>query len=189
MSYDFYLVPRESAKDPLEAVRAIMEDRDADATPGPAGPFKEARKRRVAETLQTADPSIRSFPFDHAEIAKVTGQSIEQAKRNFRHIELNGPDGSSGIQITLFDDYATLTIPYWHTGVDANMVFPDVWKKLQLMQRVGVYVVYDAQVDRVLDLEIDRVPITGVHGKVSGQVQTMFNDDGARPARPWWKFW
>src|SRR6185369_7840661 len=42
-------------------------------------------------------------------------------------IELNGPaEESNGIQITLFDDEASVTVPFWHHGAAARRVFEDL---------------------------------------------------------------
>jgi hypothetical protein len=38
----------------------------------------------------------------------------DEARVRYRHVELNGPENGNGIQITLYDDNASITIPYWH---------------------------------------------------------------------------
>ena len=65
-------------------------------------------------------------------------------------IELNGPaEESNGIQITLFDDEASVTVPFWHHGAAARRVFEEIWTYLQIMEREGGFFTYDPQIDRV----------------------------------------
>jgi hypothetical protein len=40
------------------------------------------------------------------------GITEDEARVRFRHIELNGADDGNGIQITLSDDTADITVPY-----------------------------------------------------------------------------
>jgi hypothetical protein len=102
-----------------------------------------------------ADPSLEVFQFGFEEIAKFQKISVEEAKLQFRHMELNGPEGGPGIQITLLDDGASLTVPYWHKDKKAKTVFAQIWQYLKVIQRVGGYQIYDPQMECIVNLGSD----------------------------------
>ena len=65
-------------------------------------------KRRVADALIAHNPKLEVFQFGYEEIAEFEKITVKQARRKYRHLELNGPEeGTNGIQITLFDDEAS----------------------------------------------------------------------------------
>ena len=64
--------------------------------------------------------------------------TVEDAKKKYRHIELNGPtEETNGIQITLFDDEASVTVPFWHQGAAARRVFEEIWSYVEIIEREG----------------------------------------------------
>jgi hypothetical protein len=115
MSYDFRLFPARKDEDPLATAR--QEEEEFSITH--FDPEREAIKREVASALIAINPAFEPFQFDYAEIAKFEGTSIDEASLKHRHIELNGPDNGNGIQITIYEDEAALTVPYWHEGAKA----------------------------------------------------------------------
>jgi hypothetical protein len=70
-------------------------------------------------------------------------------------MELNGPEGGPGIQITLFDDGASLTVPYWHKDKNARAVLAQIWEYLEVIQRVAGYEIYDPQLECIINLGSD----------------------------------
>ena len=67
-------------------------------------------------------------------------------------MELNGPEEDcSGIQITLFDDEASVTVPFWHEGDKAADTLREIWIYLEIISRQADYLIYDPQIDRILD--------------------------------------
>ena len=168
MSYDFRLcLPRNGRRS--EEIATADEESIAISDPVPA---KEERKQRVAGALIAKNPSLQPFCFSFEAIAKSEKISVEEAKGKHRHIELNGPEGSNGIQITLFDDEASVTVPYWHQGEQARRVFEEIWDYLEIIQRNGGYFTYDPQIGRVLDLPADFVASLACYQSISGGVQT-----------------
>lgn len=145
MSYDFHLFMPEPGVDPL--VTAQTEEESEEINPGPPVPAKEARKQAIADTLMNADPALKVFQFGLEEIARFENIRVEEAKVRFRHIELNGPEDGPGIQIQLFDDSASLTVPYWHKDQKAQAVFGQIWDYLKVIQRVAGYQIFDPQLD------------------------------------------
>jgi hypothetical protein len=155
MSYDFRLFLPQPDVDPLVTAEVEPDDESEDINPGPPVTVKEARKQAIAAALTKTNPALKAFEFGFNEIAKSEGITVEKAKERFRHIELNGPEDGNGIQITLFDDTASLTVPYWHKGKNAKLVFAEIWKYLTVIRTVAGYQVYDPQLEVIIDLASD----------------------------------
>ncbi|HUM14892.1 MAG TPA: hypothetical protein VL086_04310 [Candidatus Nitrosotalea sp.] len=188
MSYDLHLVPRHPGVDPLSAARALLEQRAEGLNPGPPVPEKEARKARLAAALMKSSPPLSAFAFEYSAIAARQHITEEEARARYRHIELNGPENGNGIQITLSDDTAGVTIPYWHRPAAAASVFDDVWWHVALLERDGGFAVYGPQLDRILDLAIDGPAVLECYG--GGVAQTAKIGAQTRmPAKRWWRFW
>ncbi len=188
MSYDLLLFPRREGEDPESTARALLADESEEINPGPVVPEKEQRKEAVKMALQAANPRLEQFPFDYQEIAKEEGITLAEAKVRYRHIELNGPEDGNGIQITLFDDSASVTVPYWHQGKAAETVFQEIAQYLRAIQATAGYFVYDPQLEQVIDpvadLEDATTTYAGVMHKMPGT-----GPDKTKHRRPWWKFW
>ncbi len=137
MSYDFHLFLKQPGVDALVTAQTELDDENEEINPGPPVPLKEARKGVIADALMKADPALEVFPFGFEEIAKYQNTTVEEAKQSFRHIEMNGPAEGPGIQITLLDDGASLTVPYWHKDEKAKTAFTQVWAYLKVIQRVA----------------------------------------------------
>src|SRR5262245_29563631 len=184
MSYDFHLFLPKPGVYPLVTAQTEFDDDDegGEINPGPPDPGKESRKRAIAAALTKEDPALEVFQFRFEEISKSENITIEEAKVRYRHMELNGPDDGPGIQITLVDDRASLTVPYWHTGEKANAVFAQIWKYLAVIQNVAGYQIYDPQTECIINLSSDRERVTNFYANVATGVTTAMK-------RPWWKFW
>jgi len=185
MSYDFRLFKRRAGEDALVTARA-----DSDGFPTtPPDPQKEARKRRVADALIARNAQLHVFQFDYDAVANSQKISVEDARLKFRHLELNGPEEDcNGIQITLFDDEASVTVPFWHEGEKAADTFREIWSYLEIISREGGYLIYDPQIDRVLE------PSAGLDDALSCYTGAMRQTHQTLPAsgaerRPCWKFW
>jgi hypothetical protein len=166
MSYDFRLFLPEPGVDPLVTAQDVREDESLAVNPGAIVPAKEARKRSLAEALIQSDPDLTIFQFGFNQIAEFEGISIEEAKQRYRHFELNGRADGPGIQIMLFDDEASLTVPYWHKGQKATAVFAQIWGYLGVIQDVAGYKIYDPQLERIIDLATDLNVATDRYSKV-----------------------
>jgi hypothetical protein len=60
-----------------------------------------------------------------------------------------------GIQISIFDTEIAVTVPYWHQGKKARLVWEEIWRYLTLIEAETGYHTVDPQVGRVLDLSSD----------------------------------
>ena len=185
MSYDFLLFKPRPGEDPR-----VTAQRDSNEFSGSVpDPQKEALKRKIADALIAHNPQLEVFQFDYEKIAALEKITVDQARLQYRYLELNGPeDDSNGIQITLFDDEATVTVPFWHDEEAADEIFREIWSYLEIISREAGYLIYDPQTDRILD------PSKGIDdalSRYSGVMQQL--DETLSPSRrdekPWWKFW
>ncbi|SRR6266436_1126137 len=60
-----------------------------------------------------------------------------------------------GIQISIFDTEIAVTVPYWHQGKKARLVWEEIWRYLTLIEAETGYHTVDPQVGLVLDLSSD----------------------------------
>jgi hypothetical protein len=188
MSYDFHLVPGPSSQNPLSDVHAFLERDEEEINPGPPIAEKEEKKRGLCQLLMDCNPNLKPFEFGYSEIAAKYNWTEEEARVRFRHVELNGPDDSNGIQITLYDDAADITVPYWHQPDEATAVIGEIWQYLTILTEDGGLVAYDPQLDRILDLSTDRSEVLKRYGGVVAKIPDIVGGS-APPKKPWWRFW
>ncbi|NOT40914.1 MAG: hypothetical protein HOP13_10510 [Alphaproteobacteria bacterium] len=180
MSYDLrFFTPR-----PGVDVHDIVGNEDGEGpAQGKRNPVAEANKRKLADALIAHDARLELFKPDFAAIANLHKMRVDEAHERFRHLELNAT--ASGIQITLTDDSASLTIPYWHKGDDARRVLEQAWGLIEIVCRETNYEVFDGQLDRVIDVNA----FDDVLRSYAGTTQRMEALIGRAPKKPWWKFW
>lgn len=211
MSYDLYFF-RPRTDRPIEEVRVLLDDEEAElgrGEPPSRDDGSEADREALAAAFLSVNPRLERFVPDHAEIARSLGTTEEEARRAFRHIELNEPELETGLQIMVNDRYASLTVPYWHDGPEARAVFDEIGRFVDRLEEDG-YVAYDPQSDSVLrsgDLpdalgtyrgvssrmeEIMEQAKTAVEPEPTPSLPVSLEPPPARPAapkKPWWKFW
>jgi hypothetical protein len=182
MSYDFDLFTPQQGVEPSDIV---FTERD-EIERGSRNPAIEAKKKRVADALIAHDARLELFTPDFDEIARLHKMSPAEAHDRMRRLELNdAADATSGIQIMLFDDRASLTIPYWHKGETARRVLTQAWGYFDIVCRECGYEVFDQQLDRMIDVNaFDEVLRT--YESVTARMDDMI---GRAPKKPWWKFW
>jgi hypothetical protein len=189
MSYDLQLIPRATAAAWLVRFESHLADDDLEINPGPAVPEKEAWKNSLRGALTAFEPAFEAFRFGFDEIAKSFDISEAEARIRYRHIELNLPDEDpTGIQITLFDDTVSLTVPYWHIGSGATEVFRKIWGYLALLEREGNLATHDPQLDRMIDLQNDFDEVLSRYLRISTRLPEII-EQSAPSKKPWWKFW
>ena len=185
MSYDISCFPVVPGEDPLQTYEALCE-RDGEQEPGPPDPEREKRKRAIADALMNKNPALEPFTFQHGEIVAIEGISVEDAQLCYRHIELNGPYDGNGIQITVFDDGVSITMPYWHKGEQAVAAVQEIWEYLRIITSFG-FACYDPQLGRVLNLETDMQDVVSSYAGTVTKIDAIFSPK--RQGKPWWKFW
>jgi hypothetical protein len=182
MSYDFRLCLPQPGRSREEIATADVED---GVITDPV-PEREERKKRIEASLLAHNPALEPFTFEFEKIAEFERISIEEAKKKHRHIALNGPDGGNGIQIMLFDEEASVTVPYWHQGSPARKVFEEIWIYLEIIEHVGGFFTYDPQIERIIDLREDFEASLASYDRVSRYVAQRLP---FRQRKRWWEFW
>jgi hypothetical protein len=185
MSYDFRLFKRKPGEDPETTARA-----ESDGLPAtPPDPQKELLKRKIGDLLIARNPKFEYFQFEYEQIAQTRKISVEEARRLHRHLELNNlAKDSNGIRITLYDDEASITVPYYHIGEKAADVFREIWGYMEIITRESGYLVYDNQIDRILDLSAGCQDSLACYTGTSQPASQTITRGGVG-VKPWWKFW
>lgn len=168
MSYDLYLFKPKAGIDPLETFDELFSEESDEINPGLPSPEKESRKRSIADALINLNPQLEIFSFGFRELAEMDGISEDKAKIKYRHLELNGADDGNGIQITLYDDSAEITVPYWHSGEKAQQVFNEIWSYLQVIENEAGFITYDPQLEMILNLATDLPEAVEIYARVAG---------------------
>ena len=200
MSYDLYLVRIPQGADPIAYIQHVQEQEEAEGqvNPGDPIPEKEAGKQAIARELIAVDSSLTIFPFDYAEIARFTETSESEARLRYRHLELNGPENGPGIQITLYDDTASVTLPYWHGAEAARQAWRKLWSYLHVLEREGGFNTYDPQLEQILDLSAGVERVLDLYGygvectqeTAAGYASGRVVHSRAHTVKkPWWRFW
>ena len=185
MSYDFKLFKRRAGEDVLDTARA---DTDCFSMSQP-DPQKEALKRKVADALINQHSKLQVFPFDYDAVAKSQKISVEDARLKFRYLELNGPmENCSGIQITLYDDEAAVTVAFWHESDKAADIFREIWSYLNIISREAGYLIYDPQLDRIVDPAAGFDDALACYAGAMREIHPTLSASGGEK-KPWWKFW
>jgi hypothetical protein len=180
MSYDLRFFTPRPGTDPRE-----IAETDDELEHGPRVPAIEAKKRKTADALIAHDARLDLFKPDYDEIAKLHKFSPADAYNRARHLELNA-DRASGIQVMLYDDRASLTIPYWHKGEDAHRALAQAWGYIGIVCKECGYEVFDPQLDRVIDVNAFD-DVLAAYARVTARMDDKI---GRAPAKkPWWKFW
>jgi aminoglycoside 6'-N-acetyltransferase I len=160
---------------------------EAPCLPGPADfcttppdSRKEALKRRVADALTAHNPRLQICPFPYDQIAQFERISKEEARRKYRHLELNGSEGGNGIQIILRDDEAVVSVPFWHEGQKAADAIRELWRYLEIIGREAGYLVYDPQMNRQIDLAEGCDQVLGHYNRAARRIHEALTVGGTR---------
>jgi hypothetical protein len=185
MSYDIYCYKSKLNRPDLEeAKNAIEVDEETETI------SDSETKLKITKALTEYNPRLENFNFDYQEIAKLQGTTIDEAKRAFRHIELNTPEGDLAIQITVFDNNVSITVPYWYSGEKAKEVFDKIYTYTKIIRETAGYFVYDPQIDKVFDPLTENIFGLDVYQSMTEQVEKIKTEKTEiKSNKPWWKFW
>jgi hypothetical protein len=189
MSYDLYLFRPVRGEAPEETVERLFFSDSEEINPGSPDPEKEERKKKIARSLIELNQGLRGFQFEYQEIAKMENITKEEAEVRYRHLELNGPDDGKGIQITLFDDQATITVPYWHSGDAARGALDEINRYLELLRRQWGFSVYDPQMECILDTSKHYDEILNSYSDGVQFTKKVAAEYANEKKKPRWKFW
>jgi hypothetical protein len=107
VSYELQLFRMLEGETTQDAVaRWVATNSSDDPNPGPVTPEIEDAKRRQADALARRMPSLEPFVFDYQQIAALNKLDEAEARRRWRHIELN--EDAFGLQILLYGQTASV---------------------------------------------------------------------------------
>jgi hypothetical protein len=163
MSYDLYMLAPEPGADPMDQLERMESDE-----PRQRDPAGEARARRLAEAIRSADGRYEQSEF---ELEGTTG------------IELSAEDG---IQLSLWPDHASFNVPYWDS-LDARQLAADIDRVAKVIAAETGWELYDPQLEKFLDPVRDADEFADAFGAGVGHVQriTSEQETGERPT--WWR--
>ena len=186
MSYDLYAIETHPGEDPADAYEALEEEPEWTDE-------QVARAEKLAASLHALNPRLERFVFDYPEVAKALGVTEEEARAQWRHIELNPPDGDNPVQVTVHADHASLTMPYWYTGERARETVREALSYLALIERETGWTTFDPQLERSVDLSADLDEVVSAYEVGSRHVEELSREDSGspegRPAKRKRRFW
>ena len=146
MSFDLYLLPAVAVDNDPDNARTFLDREESDFTEIPIALDLdlESRKRRLADCFLRLKPSYSEFQVDYAAIANYENIKIDEARRKYRYIELNGSDDPPEAQVVISDRYVVI---HWHSGTSPE----DMDAIVAVLSYEGDFVLYDPQADQVLD--------------------------------------
>ncbi len=171
MSYDFHLFIPKPGLDRQVALEAWKDEMESGQT-NVAVPGSDKRKKSLVNALLSQSSNLESFELNFTNIAKDHEISEAEARTLYDHVEINDP--KTGIQIMLFDNGASIGVPYGSTKIDSTSVIRHVWTYLQIFQREGGFLIFDPQVEQVLDLDNDLDMVTCAYNKCAEQINKAF---------------
>lgn len=182
MSYDLTLF---RPKPGMDLNEAGAEFASAEHVRTPPDVARQKDKQRIARSLCEMHPEFKPWkPIESADLeaAVIRHESV------WRDIELN--EMSLGIQVMLFDDQVSISMPGTHTGEAAKRAWRVIWECMEYLQNHAGYRAWDPQMGRVLDVSKDYEAALKSYAVLVGftdeVVERERRQDGGRP---WWRFW
>jgi len=156
MSYDFTLL----ALDPNADVFKTLEMRER--SHGIFNDEGRQRAREIANALRVKNPALDWQPYSSGRLECV---------------EINSDIPHYGIHISVFPDEASLTVPYWYEADEARPIFRQIWGYLEILQQLTTFAIFDPQLGRVIDLNVDFEPVLASYSGTMGYIHTILGRD------------
>lgn len=144
MSFDLYLLPaRIVGKDVDKAGSFIEREHARFRTVSDAA--DPGQKRALADLLLRLRPDFREFELDYAAIAEWEKTTIEESRRKYTYIEVNGLSRPAEAQFTFHDKYVAIR---WYSGMPPG----EMDAILYSLSVAGDFIVFDPQANQIVDL-------------------------------------
>ena len=110
MSYSLYLVrvPPGASDEEVEKIALAENEAESDRAPKPPDPEAARQKRALAEALLAEFPELDGGEPNYAELARAHDITADEARQRFPWWRVTGPEDGAGIEIVLYDTFATL---------------------------------------------------------------------------------
>jgi hypothetical protein len=112
-----------------------------------------------------------------------------------RYTELTSLDEAWPVQVTVYGDQASITIPYWHSGDAASTALAAVWQLVEIIHDRTGWILYDHQLDGQVDIAAGPGRLLGdyEHGtsfldEVAAEVLGSEAERGQRRRKRFWLF-
>ncbi|GAA5006713.1 hypothetical protein GCM10023335_24390 [Streptomyces siamensis] len=129
VSYDIYFLSRRDGQSWDEALEAMEDAAQAEDSEPIPGVLLKAWERIV--------PQARAL------LGEVEITEYEQESRDLS-------DSGTGIDLSVFGDEVSITVPYWHAGNDAAVVLDKVFALAGVVEKETGLSAYDPQAERPL---------------------------------------
>jgi hypothetical protein len=162
MSYDLIVAEKAPGEDWATVLSRI------EAAPGPGGTLSETRRgvwERVAARLLTIDGQFERF--DAPAFIEVSHETL-------------------GIQVSMFEQEASVSVPFWHEGGASHSVMLVVGQIVEVVRELSGWSVWDPQLGQ--ELESQDALVTAGAPLMSDTAESL-TEIVAERRRPWWKFW
>jgi hypothetical protein len=157
VSYDNHLVlvrPGETVRDAARREQALTMFSPQEM---------KTRNDRIVAAMNTRYPEFEKFESDH-------------------HIELNDVKGGTGIQVGLYADSGSISVPYWHNE-NAASVLQKVGDVLSTVLDNSEFRAFDPQTEQELNAgSFLSQPAPAVYAFGAAALQRVAK-------KPWWRFW
>ncbi|MGW0577929.1 hypothetical protein ACWD25_18595 [Streptomyces sp. NPDC002920] len=150
MSYDIYFLNRRDGQSWDEVLEA-MEGAAEDSEPIPT------------HLLEAWD---RIVPQARAVLGEVEITEFEQESRDLSH-------SGTGIDLSVFGDEVSITVPYWHAGDDAAVVLGQVSTLASIVEKETGLTAYDPQTGRPL-VEAPRDGSIGLMSRITEDLRSRY---------------
>jgi hypothetical protein len=150
VSYDIYFLSRRDGQSWDDALEA-MEDAAEESKPIPA---------RLLEAWDRIVPQARTL------LGDVEITEYGQESRDLNHSD-------TGIDLSVFGDEVSITVPYWHAGNDAAIVLDKVFALAAIVEKETGLTAYDPQVERPLR-ETPPQGATGLMSRITEDLRSRY---------------
>ncbi|MEU0597247.1 hypothetical protein ABZ484_03110 [Streptomyces sp. NPDC006393] len=150
MSYDIYFLNRRDGQSWDEVLEA-MEEAAEDSEPIPA---------HLLGAWDRIVPQARTL------LGEVEITEYKQESRDLSH-------SGTGIDLSVFGDEVTITVPYWHAGDDAAVVLGQISALAAIVEKETGLTAYDPQAERPL-METPREDPIGLMSRITEDLRSRY---------------
>jgi hypothetical protein len=147
VSYDLYMLRPQPGEDPMDTLERL----GAEEEPKAPDPAIAERNRRIADALVALNPAYTESEIDQRDLELVDER---------------------GLQITLSDDEASITFPYWDS-LDPAQLVQEIEKAATAIAKETGWQLYDPQLEKFLDPARDADEFARAFGVGVGHVQRI----------------
>ena len=194
MSYDIYLYKSKTGRPDEEEADAVVA---ADTDKWTEKENNSQIKLAIVKALTEFNSRLQAIDFQYGNIAKLSVETITEAKNKFNHIEINTSDGDAALQLIVYNNHVFITVPYWYQGDEAKQLFKDIKSYIKIIRQTAGYFVWDPQTGEVFDPAENNFEGLNDYLNMSENLEEIIKTTSNKPSidlkkemkKPWWKLW